>query len=58
MGWQLNWRSKQPIMVMGHQIAWDSVSNNDARYDRALPIGTVAVVVAYVAVEVESLVRR
>ena len=36
-------------MVVRHEIAWDGVPYDDARNHRALPVGAVAVVVAYMA---------
>ena len=36
-------------MVVRNEIAWDSVPYDDARNHRALTIGAVAVVIAYMA---------
>ena len=41
-------------MVVRNEVAWDGVPAHNAGDHRALPIGAVAVVVAYVAVQVES----
>ena len=43
-------------MVMGNQVPGDGVPYDDARNHRALPVGAVRVIIAYVAVEVECLV--
>ena len=56
-GRKLDGARQEPVMVVRNEVSWDSVPYDDARNYGALPVGAVRIVIAYMAVQVERLVR-